>query len=181
MKELALHILDIVQNSVRADASIIEITVREDIQRDILMISIKDNGKGMDEETLKKVEDPFFTTRTTRKIGLGISLFKTAALQCNGSFNLVSKQGEGTCLTAAFQYSHIDRAPLGNIVDTLVTLLMMEKEIDYRYVHYYKNNQFSFDTHEIKKVLDGVPITDINVVEWIKEYITEGLKEIVNF
>lgn len=179
MKELALHILDIAQNSIRAEATLIEITIDEDTLKDIFFIEIKDNGKGMDEETLRKVEDPFFTTRNTRKIGLGISLLKTAALQCSGNFNIASKKEEGTIVTVVFQHSHIDRAPLGHMADTIVTLLMMEREVDYIYNYHYNNSQFSFNTKEIKEILQGVPITDIKVIDWIREYIVDGMKNIV--
>ncbi|SNS35582.1 Histidine kinase-, DNA gyrase B-, and HSP90-like ATPase [Anaerovirgula multivorans] len=180
MKELALHILDIAQNSIRAEATLIEITIKEDITKDIFSIEIKDNGIGMDEETLKRVEDPFFTTRNTRKIGLGVSLLKTAALQCEGSFNILSKKRMGTILTVVFKHSHIDRAPLGSIEDTIVTLLMMEKEVDYIYNHHYNNNSFSFNTKEVKAILQGLPITDIKVIDWIKRHVADEIKDIVN-
>lgn len=180
MKELALHILDIAQNSIRAEATLIEITIKEDITKDIFSIEIKDNGIGMDEETLKKVEDPFFTTRNTRKIGLGVSLLKTAALQCEGSFNILSRKGVGTILTAVFKHSHIDRAPLGHIEDTIVTLLMMEKEVDYIYNHHYNNNIFCFNTKEVKEILQGLPITDIKVIDWIRGHVADEIKNIVN-
>lgn len=180
MKELALHILDIAQNSIRAEATVIKITIWEDIKNDLFKIEIQDNGIGMDMKTLKTVEDPFFTTRTTRKIGLGISLLKAAALQSEGSFKIQSHIGEGTTLTITFRHGHIDRAPLGNIVDTLITLLMLEKDIDYIYTHYYNNNKFSLNTNEIKEVLQGVPITDIKVIDWLREYIKDGLTNIVD-
>lgn len=180
MKELALHILDIAQNSIRAKATIIEITIWEDVKEDIFKIEIKDNGAGMDNETLKTVEDPFFTTRTTRKIGLGISLLKTAALQAEGSFNIQSKVGEGTILTIIFKHSHIDRAPLGNMIDTIITLLMLENNTDYIYTHYYNHNKFYLNTIEIKEVLKDLPITDINVIDWLRGYIKDGLENILN-
>ncbi|SDK58792.1 ATP-binding protein [Natronincola ferrireducens] len=179
MKELALHILDLVQNSIKAEASLVEITVCEDIIEDLMTIKIIDNGVGMDEDTLKKVEDPFFTTRTTRKVGLGISLFKAAAVQCNGSFKIDSEKGKGTRLEATFQYSHIDRAPLGSIEDTIATLLMTENDMDYIYTHYYNNNSFCLNTREVKKILKGLPISDIRVIEWMREYIKKELLNIV--
>ena len=180
MKELALHILDIAQNSIRAEATVIEITIREQIKKDLMIIEIKDNGRGMNLETLQKVEDPFFTTRNTRKVGLGISLLKAAALQCEGDFKIQSNEGKGTTLTASFKHSHIDRVPLGYIEDTLITLLMIDKEIDYIYTHYYNNNKFYLNTKEIKKILQELPITDISVIDWLKEHIKNGIMNIIN-
>ncbi|AOY76841.1 ATP-binding protein [Clostridium formicaceticum] len=179
MKELALHILDIAENAIKAEANLIEITIWEDIAKDLLTIEIKDNGIGMDEETVKKAENPFFTTRTTRKVGLGISLFKAAALQCDGSFKIYSIKGKGTTVTTVFKHSHIDRAPLGRIEDTLITLLMREKEIDYIYTHYYNLEKFYIDTREVKDLLKEVPITNLQVVEWLRQYIKEGLANFV--
>lgn len=180
MKELALHILDIAQNSIRAGATLIEIIINEDLLQDTLTIEIRDNGNGMDQETLKRVEDPFFTTRTTRKVGLGISLLKSAAIRCEGEFKIQSVEGEGTVVKAVFKHSHIDRAPLGNIAETIAILLLMEREVDYLYTHYYNNKSFSFSTVDIKKVLKELPITDYHVIDWVKKYIKDGIEEIVN-
>ncbi len=178
MKELALHILDIAQNSINAEATLIEITIIEDTQNDIFMLEIKDNGRGMKEETLKKVDNPFFTTRTTRKIGLGISLLKAAALQSEGSFNIVSKQGEGTIVRASFKHSHIDRMPLGHIDDTFAILLMVENEIDYIYTHCHNDNKYSINTYDIKKILGQVPIRNPDVIDWVRRDIKDGIKKI---
>ncbi len=178
MKELALHILDIVQNSIRAEATIIEIIVEENTIKDILSIRIKDNGRGMDKTLIKKVEDPFFTTRTTRKIGLGISLLKFATLQSGGSFNIESKKGKGTMLTANFKHSHIDRAPLGRIDETIATLLMIEDKCEFVYTHYYNHKKFQLDSRDIKKALGEVSISNYRVINWVKEQIIKGLKDI---
>ncbi|AKL95080.1 histidine kinase [Clostridium aceticum] len=179
MRELALHILDIVENAVKAEASLIEITIWEDIAKDLFTIEIKDNGIGMDEDTMKKVEDPFYTTRTTRKIGLGISLFKAAALQCGGSFKIYSLKGKGTTINTVFKHSHIDRAPLGHIEDTFVTSLMTEKEVDYIYTHYYNLDKFSIDTREVKEILKDMSISDPQVIRWLREYIRENIAKLV--
>lgn len=178
MQELSLHILDIAQNSIAAKASFVEIEIEEDEKKDLLTIKIKDNGTGMDEETSRKVSDPFFTTRTTRKVGMGIPLFAQAAQSCGGDLNIYSKKGKGTIIEATFILSHIDRAPLGSMSDTMVSLVASHPEIDFVYRHRVQDKEFVFDTREIKKVLDEVPINNPLVLDWIKKFIESGLKEI---
>ncbi|WIF94409.1 sensor histidine kinase [Caminicella sporogenes] len=178
MKELSMHILDIAQNSISANASLIEIIIDEDIEKDILTIIIKDNGKGMNEEILKRVTNPFYTSRTTRKVGLGIPMFKAAAEACSGFFEIKSKIGEGTTVKAVFKYSHIDRAPLGNMVDTLLTLILSNPNIDFIYVHKKNNKSYILNTKEIKEILGEVPINNIDVLKWIKDNLKEGLKDL---
>ena len=131
MPELSLNILDVAENSIRANASLVEILVLADTIKDVLTISIKDNGCGMSAEQIKKVEDPFFTTRTTRKVGLGIPFFKQAALSTNGSFTIESKQNEGTVVVASFTLSHIDRMPLGDITSTIHMLITVHTQPDF--------------------------------------------------
>lgn len=178
MNELSLHILDICQNSIKADATIVEIVINEDITNDSYEITIKDDGKGMNKKTLSEVSDPFFTTRTTRKVGLGISLFKMAAELSDGGLAIHSEIGIGTEVTVDFVHSHINRAPLGLIEDSISILCLNEKGIDIVYKHYYNKKEFIFDTREVKAVLDGIPFTDYNVIVWIKNNIKDGLKSI---
>ena len=135
MEELSLHILDIVENSVAARADLIEIIISEDKKKDLLSIEIIDNGEGMDKKTVKKALDPFYTTKTVRRFGLGLPLLSEAAKAADGRFSIKSKIGEGTKIKADFQYSHIDRQPLGNIGQTIITLVMGNPEIDLIYVH----------------------------------------------
>ena len=123
MKELSLHILDIAENSISAGAKNIEIKIIEDTQADLLQITVQDDGKGMDAETAALLTDPFYTTRTTRKVGLGLPLFKEAAVACNGSMQISSKPGLGTNVVISFQFSHIDRMPLGDLSGTILTLI----------------------------------------------------------
>lgn len=175
MKELSLHILDIAKNSVKARASEIEITVTEDEEKNRLTISIADNGCGMSEEFLKTVKDPFSTTRTTRKVGLGIPLFEAASLQAGGDFDITSKEGVGTTTTASFELSHIDRAPLGDMAGTMVTLISGSPEIDFLYRHTKNGREFILDTRELKSILAGVPLDTPEVCLWIDGYIKEGL------
>src|SRR5690554_4683283 len=123
MRELSLHVLDIVQNSINAAASLISVYINEDIIEDLLTIKIKDNGRGIPEENLSQITDPFFTSRKTREVGLGLSLFAEAAWRCDGDFKIDSIVEKGTEVETLFRYSHIDRAPLGDIQGTLLTLI----------------------------------------------------------
>ena len=150
MQDLSLHILDIVENSIRAKASRIEIKVVEDTRKDLLTIEIRDNGQGIDEETIKKVLDPFFTTRTTRRVGLGLPLLSQAARESGGDVEIESKVGRGTRVKATFGYSHIDRKPLGNIEATLTTLIAGNPEIDFIYEHKRDELEYRLDTKEVR-------------------------------
>jgi len=178
MNELSLHILDICQNSISANSSLIELNIIEDLKTNTFQIEIIDDGLGMNEKVLSEVSDPFYTTRTTRKVGMGISLFKMAAGMANGYLNVKSKVNKGTTVKAVFQHNHIDRAPLGDIEDTIVVLILNERDIDICYNHYVNDNHYLIDTREIKKVLDGIPFTDYSVIQWIKQNINEGIKNL---
>jgi hypothetical protein len=178
MNELSLHILDICQNSIKANSTLIEIIVNENIENNLFEIIIKDNGCGMNEKTLSEVADPFFTTRLTRKVGLGVSLFKMAAEMTEGSFDIQSTIGEGTKIKATFKHDHIDRAPLGIIEETIMILVLNEANIDIFYEHSFKTQKYVFDTREIRKILDGIPFTNYDVITWIKNNIKEGIFDI---
>jgi len=180
MKELSLHILDIARNSIVAEAKNIRILIIEDSNNDKLVIRIKDDGKGMDEYMLENVVDPFFTTRTTRNVGLGIPLFKANAENCDGEFFINSDIGVGTEITAKFKKSHIDRAPLGNMADTIITIINANLDVDMIYTHEIDGEIFTLNTKEIKKHLGEIKITNIDVLVWLKSYIAEGLEEINN-
>ena len=174
MKEISLHILDIMQNSVTAGAGLIELTVTEDEKNDILSFSVKDNGKGMSEELLASVTDPFTTGRTTRKVGLGIPLLKHAAELTGGGIDIKSKLGEGTTISATFVYSSIDRQPLGNMSETMHQLITSFEDVDFIYSHLVNGKEFFVDTREFKKVLSGVSFRENAVSLWILEYLKEG-------
>lgn len=178
MKELSLHILDIVQNSISAGANLILIKINEDISEDKLSISIDDNGHGMDSNIVEKVKDPFFTSRNTRRVGLGIPLLLAAAKRCDGDLKISSAPGKGTSVEAVFRHSHIDRAPLGNTWDTLAGLIMCNKGVDFVYTHIFNRNIFEFSTIELKKVLKEVSITSPEVIEWVREYLRENIKSL---
>ncbi len=176
MRDLSLHIMDIVQNSLSAKADRIDITICAHTDMDLLEIKIKDNGIGMDEEFLKDVRNPFKTTRTTRKVGLGISLFEASAKNASGELSIDSKKNVGTEVKACFKISHIDRLPLGNVAETLTTLIMAQPHVEYNLVIDNKKEQFKFNSLDIKKTLGDVPITQFEVIEWIGEYVKEGIK-----
>lgn len=148
MEDLSLHILDIAENSITASAKRIEIRIDEDQAKDLLTIEIKDDGKGMDEQTLKKVLDPFFTTRTTRRVGLGLSLLAQAARETDGNLELDSRNGEGTTVRASFRLSHPDRKPMGDILETIRTLVIGHPEIDFMYEHKKNDSIYRFDTRK---------------------------------
>jgi len=179
MNELSLHILDVVQNSIKANATLVEIIIEENRIENWYTISIIDNGHGMNEQTLSEVADPFFTTRTTRKVGMGVSLFKMAAEMTEGSFNIESKVDQGTKVIAQFKNDHIDRAPLGEIEETISILILNDKNIDIYYKHKVDEREYVFDTREVKKVLDGIPFTNYDVMMWIKDNIKNGIDTII--
>ncbi|MFZ7102309.1 MAG: ATP-binding protein [Peptococcaceae bacterium] len=176
MRELSLHILDIIQNSLAAGATRVELAVGEDTINDILEIGVKDNGKGMTPEELNKVTDPFFTSRTTRKVGLGIPLFKANAEGCNGRFKIVSNVGTGTEVYAAFQHSHIDRVPLGNLVGTVISVLAVNPELHFLVNYNYNGHNFSFDSADVKETLEDVPINNPLILDWLNLYLTENIQ-----
>lgn len=178
MKELSLHILDIARNSIVAGADNIRIAIIEDSEKDQLTIKIKDDGKGMDQETVKNVVDPFYTTRTTRKVGLGVPMFKANAEACDGSFDIISELGVGTELVAKFKHSHIDRVPLGNMADTIITIINGDDNVDLLYTHEINGDKFILNTKDIRKRLGNISITNIDVLIWLKSYVSEGLEEI---
>ncbi|MDD2521257.1 MAG: ATP-binding protein [Anaerolineaceae bacterium] len=177
MRELALHILDIAENSISAGANRIEIMVKQDTRNDELCLSVMDNGKGMDEELLAKVMNPFITSRTTRKVGLGIPLLKQAAEACNGGLTIESEPGKGTRLTAKFQECHIDRMPLGNLADTFLTLLLGTPEVNFVLDYQVNDEVFYFDDSEVKEAIEGMSLTDYRVIEYLTNTIRDGINE----
>lgn len=178
MRELALHILDIAENSISAGADKIKIYINENHYEDLLEIEIEDNGKGMDTDTLEKITDPFMTSRTTRNVGLGIPFFKAAAEACEGTFNIHSRQGLGTKVKADFKHSHIDRMPLGDISGTLQTLIIGTPEVNWVFEYKLNEDSFIFDDEPIKDTLDGVPLSEPAVMRFVREMINEGIKNL---
>jgi hypothetical protein len=177
MTELSLNVLDIANNSIRANAKLIEIKILINREADTLTITIADNGCGMTEEQLNKVEDPFFTTRTTRSVGLGVPFYKMAALSTGGKFSIVSTPSVGTTVIAVFGLSHIDRMPLGDMNSTMHTLITLNTQIDFLYTYEFDGKWFSLDTREFREILNDVPLDSPEVSAYIKEYLKENQQE----
>jgi len=178
MREIALHILDIAENGIAAGADTISILVNEARKDNRLNIEIKDNGKGIPAEMFNNVTDPFSTTRTTRRVGMGLSLLKAAALRCDGSFDIESASGKGTKIKAGFRFDHIDRAPLGKMADSIMVLVAGHPDTDFIYTHIINENDFILDTLEIKKELEDVPITDSSIIFQLAGLVKNALKEL---
>lgn len=175
MRELSLNVMDIVQNSISANASLITISVLDSVKDACMEISIEDNGRGMSEEQVLSVIDPFFTTRTTRKVGLGVPLFKLAAEQTGGSFTIDSKLGEGTKLCAKFVTNHLDMTPLGDINSTISILIRCNPDIDFIFRHKTDLGEFELDTRALREILgEDVSLNNNDVIEWIEGYIEEN-------
>lgn len=174
MRELSLNILDIAQNSITANASLITIEVSENTAEQTLLIGIYDNGKGMSEEQVKSVIDPFFTTRTTRKVGMGIPLFKMAAEQTGGNLEIESELGVGTQIRAIFKTDSVDFTPLGDVASTIQMLITMNTDRDFVYKHKVNEKEFVCDTRELKAILGDVPLDTYEVSQWILEFIKEN-------
>lgn len=177
MKELSLNILDIVENSVKAGATLTEISIDEDDT--LLCLMIIDNGCGMTDEILNSVTDPFYTTRTTRKVGLGLPLLKLEAEQTGGELIVESKheslfpQNHGTKVCAKFFKNHIDFTPLGDVTATITTLIHGHPDTDFLFNHNLGDKTVLLDTRELRKVLDGVPLNNYEVIKWVEEYLLE--------
>jgi anti-sigma regulatory factor (Ser/Thr protein kinase) len=177
MPEIALNILDIAENSVRAGASLVEIRVEADTDKDRLEIRITDDGCGMTQEQLRRVEDPFFTSRTTRKVGLGVPFFKQAAESTGGKFRIISQVDEGTEVDAVFGLNHIDRMPLGNMTETIYTLAAFHEEIDFLYFYRVDERSFTLDTRELKAILGNVSLQEREVAEFVRSYLQTNAEE----
>jgi len=175
MNDLAMHILDIVQNSISAGAKNIWIEVLVSVARDLLSISIRDDGKGMTPEMIAKVTDPYCTTRTTRKVGLGLPLFRQTAEQAGGSLSIESTLGVGTTVTANFGLNHIDRPPMGDLANAYVLLLGANPDINLILHYVTDENEFSISTREIDEALEGLPLNDPQVMRMIYEMVESNI------
>ena len=178
MRELSLHILDIAENGVTAGADCVHILVEEARNDDQLKIVIRDNGQGLPPEKRNKLTDPFVTTRTTRRVGLGLPLLAAAAQRCDGDLSVESGPQKGTEVVATFRYNHIDRAPLGDIASTITTLIMGNPDIDFVYTHIIDGKDFSLDTREIKTAMDDLALTDPIVLHHMTDSIRNSLRQL---
>jgi anti-sigma regulatory factor (Ser/Thr protein kinase) len=178
LEDLSLHILDIVENAIAAKAKRIVILVMEEPSEDRLVIEIKDDGIGMDEEMSRKAIDPFFTTRTSRKVGLGLSLLAQAAQEAGGMLRIESELEKGTKVIATFQYHHIDRKPLGSMVETMATLLLGNPELDISYTHQKEGKSYVFNSRELKGRFKDRSLAGPEAIQWLRKHLKEGLAQI---
>lgn len=182
MKELSLNILDVAENSVKAGASLTQILITEEGSK--LTLQFKDDGCGMDEEVVKAVVDPFYTTRTTRKVGLGVPLLKLAAEQTGGELTVESKtesecpENHGTTVTAVFFKDHLDFTPLGDVVSSIITLIQGHPDTDFYFCHSIEDKKVELDTRQLREVLGDAPLNAYEVIKWIEEYLLEQYQEI---
>lgn len=177
MPEISLNILDVAENSTKAGAKLVELSVEADTKLDRLTVSIIDDGCGMTPEQVTRVTDPFFTSRTTRKVGLGIPFFKYAAESTGGSFTITSVPGEGTQVTADFVLSHIDRMPLGDMNATIHTLIVYHPDTEFLYTYRYNDKAFTLDTRQFREILGDIPFDSPEIAAYIMEYLTENQLE----
>lgn len=178
MRELALHLMDIAENSVAAQAKTVHLEVEEETSADRLWMCVRDDGRGMDAEMVRRVVDPFVTSRTTRKVGLGIPLLKAAAEACNGFLEIQSQPGVGTELQVQFQRSHIDRMPLGDIAATMIALLVAHPEIHWIFRYKVDGAEFLFDDAPVKEVLGDMPLTEPDILAYLRDSIESGVREV---
>jgi len=178
VRELSQHVLDLLENSLGAGATRVDLEIVEDSAQNRLCIRVQDNGRGMDEQMLARVTDPFFTTRTTRDVGLCIPLLKAAAQRCNGDLTIASTVDVGTCVEVVFDQDHIDRAPLGDMQSTLLGAVLSVTEPRICYTHRVDGREFAFDTAEIREALGDVPLSHPRVRDWFIAFMTEGFREL---
>lgn len=176
MENLSMHVLDIMANSIRADASEIHVTIIDSRKSDLISIEVIDNGKGMDQQMVIEVQNPFFTTRSTRKIGLGIPFFKELGEQCEGAFELESEVNKGTRIYASMKKSHWDTPPMGDIGDAIMIGISAKESVHTHFEYIKDNGKFCFDTTEIREILgDEVSICEAEIMLWCKDYINQGI------
>jgi hypothetical protein len=178
LEDISLHILDIAENALKAQATRVEIHVIEDIEKDLLKVQILDNGKGMDEKIVQTVTDPFVTTRTERRVGLGLPFLAESARMAGGDIRIKSDPGKVTMIEADFIYSNIDRKPLGDIIRTMIMLIAGNPEVDFHYYHKKNNQSYCMDTKELRKHLEEIPINHPDMIGFIRKDMEEGMKEL---
>ena len=173
--ELCSHILDVAVNSITAGSRNIGVTINEDHERSLLTIIISDDGKGMDAGMIEKVQDPFFSTKEGRKVGLGIPLLKETAEETGGTFHMESAPGKGVKIKATFDLNHPDLPVLGNLKDTIFVLVVSNPDVDFIFRYVSEKNKFYFNTKEVKRELQNIPINHPDVVNWLREYFYRSL------
>lgn len=180
MNDLSMHILDIVQNSISAGATLVTLTVDESPAEDLLTIAVGDNGRGMTPEQVSRLSDPFFTSRTTRKVGMGIPLLMDSARQSGGDVRIESEPGKGTEVTAVFGYSNIDRPPLGDVANALMLLVSSNPALDFLFTYRYNGDEYLFDTVDVREILGDDALKDLTIIRNLEEMIKDNMREIRN-
>lgn len=177
MEDISLHILDVAENSIAAGATLISISLTIDLPKDLLYLEIEDNGRGIPDGLKEKVLDPFFTTRTTRKVGMGLSLLAQSAEEAAGGLLINSKEGKGTVVSARFKYGHIDRKPMGNLADTFSVLIAGNPDIDFVFECRKNGSEFLFDTRQTRDDLEGISLNAPDIIAAIRTLLKESLAE----
>lgn len=175
MLDLSLHLTDIMQNSAEAGASLVEAEIAVEPEEKLLTLRVKDDGRGMSPEALEKVFDPFYTTRTTRRVGLGIPLLDDAARMAGGSVRIESAEGAGTAVTAAFRTDSIDRKPLGDIAEAAATFIAGYPESKFHMTLRCGASEFIFRTEDVRRQIGSVPINDIEIIAFIRDMLNEQI------
>lgn len=181
MNDLSMHIIDIMQNSISAGATRVELVVDENVEQDVLTISVTDNGKGMTAGQVARLEDPFFTSRTTRKVGMGIPLLAQSARQSGGDVHIVSEPGKGTSVTASFGYSNIDRPPLGDFVNAFMLTVSSNPDMDFVLTYRYCGAEYRFGTADVREVFGDSALGDLTIVRNLEEMVKDNVAGIRNF
>ena len=178
MEDIAMQILELLMNSIQAGASHIWLTVHDSILENRISVHLEDDGRGMSEEFVARVTDPFTTTRKTRKVGMGVAFFKGLTEMCNGSFEIHSREGTGTLINANMQKDWIDTPPLGDLGEMMMYCIQANENISYVLTYSTDKNQFVFQSDEVKELLAGVSLQEPEILIWIKEYINEGIEHV---
>lgn len=178
MKDISLHVLDIVQNSISAKATLIEVAIKDLDQKNEYTVTIKDNGKGIPPDILETITDPWTTTRRTRKVGLGIPLFKQNAELTGGTFQITSEINKGTQLCAQFINDHIDRLPSGDLSGVYLMLVTANPKLEFVFSHQTDCGEFVFDTREVKQILGDVSLNESSIRTFLKEMLQENIQEL---
>ena len=180
MRELSLHILDIAENGITAGADCIQILVDENRRQDLLTLAVTDNGRGMPPEKLNHPTDPFITSRTTRRVGMGLSLLAAAAERCDGKLEIETEAGQGTRVAATFRYSHIDRAPVGDMAATITTLILGNPGIDFVYTHIIDGAEFTLDTRDLREGPTDNSLADPVLLQRLTQNIRDALNRLTS-
>ena len=177
MDDISLHILDVAENSISAGATLVTISVSIDTGKDLLSVEIADNGRGIPKEVLGRIRDPFYTTRTTRKVGMGLSLLAQSAEEADGALAINSIEGQGTVVSAKFRYGHIDRKPRGNLADTFAVLITGNPHMDFEIRCRRNNTDVIFDTRELRSELEGIPLNTPDVISAVRDLLRDSLAD----